>query len=76
MSSKRGYATAAESLVAFGQRHVTKGVPKLTEDVFEKGEGSWVTMKSGQKLLDFTCGIGVTNLGRHRSRSLTHASLV
>jgi len=31
--------------------------------MFAKGEGSWVTMHSGRKLLDFTCGIGVTNLG-------------
>jgi len=28
-----------------------------------KGEGSWVTMHSGRRLLDFTSGIGVTNLG-------------
>lgn len=55
--------TSVESLVAFGEKHVTKGLPKLTQDVFDKGEGSWVTMKSGKKLLDFTCGIGVTNLG-------------
>ncbi|KZV73342.1 acetylornithine aminotransferase [Peniophora sp. CONT] len=55
--------TSAESLVAFGEKHVSKGLPKLTQDVFDKGEGSWVTMKSGKKLLDFTCGIGVTNLG-------------
>lgn len=33
------------------------------EDVFEKGDGSWVTMHSGRKLLDFTSGIGTTNLG-------------
>ena len=55
--------TSAEALVAFGEKHVNKGLPKLTQDVFDKGEGSWVTMKSGKKLLDFTCGIGVTNLG-------------
>jgi 4-aminobutyrate aminotransferase len=42
---------------------VSKGLNRLTEDVIEKGEGSWVTMYSGRKLLDFTSGIGVTNLG-------------
>ena len=44
--------TSAEALVAFGEKHVNKGLPKLTQDVFDKGEGSWVTMKSGKKLLD------------------------
>lgn len=29
----------------------------------EKGEGSYVTYEDGRKMLDFTCGIGVTNLG-------------
>jgi 4-aminobutyrate aminotransferase-like enzyme len=60
---RRGIATTAEALVALGQKHVNKGVPKLVQDVFEKGSGSWVTMLSGKKYLDFTSGIGVTNLG-------------
>jgi len=41
------------------------------EDVFEKGDGSWVTMRSGQKLLDFTSGIGTTNLGVSGGRLLS-----
>lgn len=49
--------------VEFGQRHVSKGVGRLSEDVIEKAEGSWVTFRSGRVALDFTCGIGVTNLG-------------
>ncbi|ETW80968.1 hypothetical protein HETIRDRAFT_445332 [Heterobasidion irregulare TC 32-1] len=56
-------ATPSASLVDFGKQHVTNGLGRLTEDVFEKGTGSWVTMKSGRRILDFTCGIGVTNLG-------------
>jgi acetylornithine/succinyldiaminopimelate/putrescine aminotransferase len=36
---------------------------RFMEDVFEKGDGSWVTMHSGRRLLDFTSGIGTTNLG-------------
>ncbi|KAI0067160.1 acetylornithine aminotransferase [Artomyces pyxidatus] len=58
----RGVATATE-LTRFGQRYVNKGLSRLVEDVFDKGEGSWLTMKSGRRVLDFTCGIGVTNLG-------------
>lgn len=57
---------ASSSLVDFGQQHVTKGLGRVVEDVFEKGEGSYVTMKSGRKFLDFTCGIAVTNLGASR----------
>ena len=59
----RAMATPSASLVDFGKQHVTNGLGRLTEDVFEKGTGSWVTMKSGRRILDFTCGIGVTNLG-------------
>jgi 4-aminobutyrate aminotransferase len=56
-------ATAAT--VEFGQRHVSKGVSRLSEDIITKAEGSWVTFRSGRVALDFTCGIGVTNLGTY-----------
>ena len=51
------------SLVAFGQKHVTKGLGRQVEAVLVKGEGSYITLGDGRRLLDFTCGIGVTNLG-------------
>ena len=38
-----------------------------------KGEGPWVTMHSGQVLLDFTSGIGVTNLGVLRDLFFNHS---
>ena len=53
------------SLVEFGQRHVTKGLGRVVEAVITKGEGSYVTLGDGRKMLDFTCGIGVTNLGEY-----------
>ena len=28
-----------------------------------KGEGSYVVYDDGRRMLDFTCGIGVTNIG-------------
>ena len=59
----RSMATA--STVEFGQRHVSKGVSRLSEDVIEKAEGPWVKFRSGKVALDFTCGIGVTNLGTY-----------
>ncbi|KAH8107744.1 pyridoxal phosphate-dependent transferase [Cristinia sonorae] len=51
------------SLVEFGQRHVTKGIGRQVEAIIEKGEGSYLTLGDGRKMLDFTCGIAVTNLG-------------
>jgi acetylornithine/succinyldiaminopimelate/putrescine aminotransferase len=55
--------------IEFAQHHVSKGVVRLSEDIIEKGEGSWLTFRSGRTALDFTCGIGVTNLGTSSSLS-------
>jgi hypothetical protein len=62
-SSSSPNALSAKEYVSFGQAHVAKGLSRLVEDVIQSGQGSWVTMTSGKRLLDFTCGIGVTNLG-------------
>lgn len=73
--SSSSKALSAKEYVSFGQTHVAKGVSRLVEDVIQSGEGSWVTMTSGRRLLDFTCGIGVTNLGELAVSSiLLHAS--
>ena len=56
-------STSADRLLQIGERHVTKGLGRLTEAIMVKGEGSYVTLHDGRRLLDFTCGIGVTNLG-------------
>lgn len=50
-------------LAEFGTRHVARGIGRLATEVIESGSGSYVTMTSGRKMLDFTCGIGVANLG-------------
>ncbi|KAG6375369.1 acetylornithine aminotransferase [Boletus reticuloceps] len=59
----RGMATSSDDLVGFGQRHVTAGIGRLTEAVMSKGEGSYLSFEDGRRMLDFSCGIGVTNLG-------------
>ena len=59
MSSSTNYASLAE----FGKKHVTKGLGQLTPGVMTKAQGSYVTFGDGREMLDFTCGIGVTNLG-------------
>ena len=52
-----------DSLVKFGEQHVTAGLGRIVNAVLTKGEGSYVTLGDGRKLLDFACGIGVTSLG-------------
>ncbi|KAK2467236.1 hypothetical protein APHAL10511_000785 [Amanita phalloides] len=52
-----------EPLYEFGTKHITKGLSRLSEGIMVKGSGSYVTYEDGRTLLDFTCGIGVTNLG-------------
>lgn len=50
-------------MASFGDRHVAKGVGRLTQNVLKKGSGSYVWNDEGRKMLDFTAGIGVTSLG-------------
>ncbi|KAI8585337.1 acetylornithine aminotransferase [Geranomyces variabilis] len=56
-------AKQAASLAAFGTQHIGRGIARSTEHVWASGQGSWMHSMDGKKYLDFTCGIGVTNLG-------------
>ena len=51
-------------MYAFGVKHVTKGLGRITEGIMTKGDGSYVEYDDGRRMLDFTCGIGVTSLGK------------
>ena len=62
---QRGITTSSDNLVGFGQRHVTAGIARLTEGIMSKGEGSYLSFEDGRRMLDFSCGIGVTNLGKY-----------
>jgi 4-aminobutyrate aminotransferase len=48
------------------------GIPavwaRYTELVVDRGEGSWVVTLEGDRYLDYTCGIGVTNTGHAHPR--------
>ena len=48
------------------------GVPavwaRYTDLVVDRGEGSWVITQDGDRYLDYTCGIGVTNTGHAHPR--------
>lgn len=52
---------------------MAKGIGRLSQEVLESGAGSYVTTTEGRKLLDFTSGIGVTNLG-HCHPAVTKAA--
>lgn len=64
---------SVSKLSQFGIKHVAKGIGRLSSDVLESGAGSYVTTTEGRKLLDFTSGIGVTNLG-HCHPAVTKAA--
>ncbi|KAF8992548.1 acetylornithine aminotransferase [Cyathus striatus] len=51
------------SLYDFGIKHTTHGLGRLTSGIMVKGQGSYVWYDDGKKMLDFTSGIGATNLG-------------
>ena len=44
-------------------KHVGAGIGRMSNLIFSKGEGSWLTSISGERYLDFTSGIGVTSTG-------------
>ncbi|KIO17455.1 hypothetical protein M407DRAFT_12338 [Tulasnella calospora MUT 4182] len=71
--SSRAFSTSAKALQAssqphtldanFGKKHIARGLSRLSDTVIKSGKGSYVETEDGRKLLDFTCGIAVTNLG-------------
>ncbi|KAJ6263469.1 hypothetical protein Dda_2033 [Drechslerella dactyloides] len=64
---------AAAARAAYGVQHVAKGIGRLANVVLTKGQGSYVWTNEGRKMLDFTAGIGVVNLG-HCHPKVTEAA--
>eukprot|EP01126_Amoeba_proteus_P029115 TRINITY_DN286_c0_g1_i7.p1 TRINITY_DN286_c0_g1~~TRINITY_DN286_c0_g1_i7.p1 ORF type:complete len:393 (+),score=48.61 TRINITY_DN286_c0_g1_i7:73-1251(+) len=60
----RSYSTRRD----FALRHLSPGIGRLCEEEFVSAQGSYVTTSDGKKLLDFTMGIGVTNVGHCHPR--------
>ncbi len=48
--------------------HLASVWGRVTDLVVERGEGSYVYTQDGERYLDFTCGIGVTNTGHCHPR--------
>ena len=49
--------TEVQNLKQFGTKNVGSGLSRLTDAIFEKGQGSWLHTSEG-KWLDFSSGIG------------------
>ena len=49
--------------IAEGKALLSPVLTHLSEVVVEKASGPWVTSTDGKRYLDFSCGIGVTNIG-------------
>ena len=48
----------------FGKDHISAGLGRLRDEVIVKGSGLELLTAEGKRYLDFTAGIGVTNLGQ------------
>lgn len=51
-------------LLEQGRKHVTPALTRLHDHILVKGQGAQVWDEEGNEFLDFTAGIGVTNLGQ------------
>jgi 4-aminobutyrate aminotransferase len=59
-----GQVKTTQQWEEFGKTHVAHGLGRLKNQVMLKGEGLKITAADGKEYLDFTAGIGVTNLGQ------------
>lgn len=50
------------------EKHLFKGVGRLSQAVFERAQGSMIFTTTGNRVLDFTSQIGVTNTGHCHPR--------
>ncbi len=58
-----------ESTSARPDRRVVPAVwARYTDLIIDRGEGSWLVTVDGDRYLDYTCGIGVTNTGHAHPR--------
>ncbi|TIB96268.1 acetylornithine aminotransferase [Wallemia mellicola] len=72
----------AADLKILGQKHIGNGLARMSDFVMERGEGSYIYTDK-KKFLDFSSGIGVTNLGHchpvvteaviNQVKTITHA---
>ncbi|KAK4689731.1 hypothetical protein P7C73_g394, partial [Tremellales sp. Uapishka_1] len=64
--------TSTSGLQSIAETHITKALGRMRNHVFKEGRGLRVLTSDGQRLLDFTSGIGVTSLG-HSHPAVTKA---
>lgn len=64
----RFFSTLTSEEIASNKALLSPVLTHLTEVVVEKAQGSWITATDGGRYLDFTTGIGVTNIGHCHPR--------
>jgi len=60
---EKGNKMATQELYTENFPHMSPTWSRIFNFVAERAEGSYIYTSDGRKLLDFTCGIGVTNTG-------------
>lgn len=75
-----------KELLAKDEEHLSVALTRVHKIIAERGEGSYIYSTEGEKYLDLTCGIGVTQLGhchpevtkaaQDQLAKLTHVSCV
>jgi len=65
---KRGYALSSPSAYDAAQKLLSPVWTHGSDVIVDRGAGSWIYGTDGKKYLDFSCGIGVTNLGHCHPR--------
>src|SRR4030095_12481319 len=80
---EKGNGMDTQQLYTENFPHMSPTWSRIFNFVAERAEGSYIYTSDGRKLLDFTCGIGVTNTGhchpkvveaiREQARNFIHA---
>ncbi|KAF1319690.1 4-aminobutyrate transaminase, partial [Globisporangium splendens] len=60
--------TTATTSMSGSKQLLARGVGRAFDIVMKKGKGSWIWTNNDRKLLDFTSGVCVTNLGHSHPR--------
>jgi 4-aminobutyrate aminotransferase len=65
---RRSFIAMTPQEIAEGKALLSPVLTHLSEVVVESAQGPWITSTEGERYLDFSCGIGVTNIGHCHPR--------
>lgn len=73
MPTSSNLPSGMQQLATLGSSLMSKGVSRGTDLVFSHGIGAFIYTVDGTKYLDYTCGIGVTNVGHCHPKVVSSA---